>query len=88
MLNNLCFGELTNDQLNLWRETRNFRSTVHFADGAAVGIYPSPRLVDEYNQRIPITSQDVRIYTIECMVESREAATYGRRPSINVRRNI
>ncbi|KAG7299154.1 hypothetical protein JYU34_017689 [Plutella xylostella] len=85
LLNNLRFGELTISQLQLLCERRRVEQVGDFADGAAVRIFPTIRLVDEYNCKMTDQLlQSSRVYTMHAADESREAATYGKRPPCNV----
>ncbi|CAH1645765.1 unnamed protein product [Spodoptera littoralis] len=85
LLNNLRFGELTTAQLELLCEKRHTSLTGNFADGAAVRIFPTLKLVDEYNSRMTESLiKESRVYVINAVDESREAATYGKRPPHNV----
>ena len=81
LLNNLWFGDLTISQLQLLCERWRVEQIGDFADGAAVRIFPTIRLVDDYNSKMTDQLfQSSRIYTLHATDESREAATYGIRP--------
>lgn len=85
LLNNLRFGELTTGQLEILCQKRRISLTGPFEDGAAVRIYPTIKLVDNYNAKMTdIFSKSSRIYNIHAIDESREAATYGKKPPDNV----
>lgn len=85
LLNNLRFGELTFSQLELLCERRRVEQVGDFADGAAVRIFPTIKLVDDYNSKMTAQLfQSSRVYTLHAIDESREAATYGKRPPCNV----
>ena len=85
LLNNLRFGELTTNQLELLCERRRVDLSGDFADGAVVRIFPTIKLVDDYNSKMTnIIAESSHIYVINAVDESREPATYGRKPPSNV----
>ncbi|CAH2096630.1 unnamed protein product [Euphydryas editha] len=85
LLNNLRFGELTAPQLQILYEKRRVALTGDFADGAAVRIFPTVKLVEDYNARMTeLLAGESRIYKINALDESRVAVTYGKRPPHNV----
>ncbi|XP_034839859.2 ATP-dependent DNA helicase pif1-like [Maniola hyperantus] len=85
LLNHLRFGELTTAELELLCERRRIPLTGDFADGTVVRIYPTVRQVDEYNSKMTAANAALkRMYKIHAIDESREAATYGRKPPDNV----
>lgn len=85
ILNKLRFGELTVAQLEVLIERRHVLLTGEFSDGESVRIFPTLKLVEEYNTKITETiSQRIQVYNINCVDESREAATYGRKSPNNV----
>ncbi|XP_076393046.1 uncharacterized protein LOC143266003 [Megachile rotundata] len=85
LLNNLRFGEVTTFQLQILCERRRVPLTGEFEDGEAVRIFPTIKLVDEYNTKMTDKlAQSHRMYIIDAVDESREAATYGKRPPENV----
>ncbi|KAF9800375.1 hypothetical protein SFRURICE_015885 [Spodoptera frugiperda] len=84
LLNNLRFGELTLSQLPLLCEGRQVEQSGEFADGAAMRIFPTLKLVESYNSKMTDQlHQSSRIYTLRAIDESREVATYGKRPPSN-----
>ncbi|XP_026331489.1 ATP-dependent DNA helicase PIF1-like [Hyposmocoma kahamanoa] len=85
LLNSLRVGELTTAQLELLCERRHIPISGDFADGVAVRIFPTLRQVDTYNEKMTTENAKVhRTYRINAVDESREAATYGRKPPDNV----
>lgn len=85
LLNNLRVGELTTAQLQLLCEGRHVPLNGEFADGVAVRIFPTIRQVDFYNDRMSEENSKLhKTYVINAVDESREVATYGRRPPENV----
>lgn len=79
LLNNLRFGELE----TLYKK-RRVCTTGNFADGEAVRIFPTIKLVDGYNSHMTeIISQNSRVCTLHAIDESREAATYVKQPPHN-----
>uniref|UniRef100_A0A2A4JST8 ATP-dependent DNA helicase n=1 Tax=Heliothis virescens TaxID=7102 RepID=A0A2A4JST8_HELVI len=79
LLNSLRVGELTTAQQELLCERRHIPLTGEFADGVAVHIYPTIRQVDAYNEK-----NSSMISKKHRLDESREVATYGKRPPDNV----
>lgn len=51
LLNNLRFGEMTTNQLQLLCERRRIPLTGEFDDGIAVRIFPTVKLIDDYNSK-------------------------------------
>ncbi|PZC74948.1 hypothetical protein B5X24_HaOG206881 [Helicoverpa armigera] len=85
LLNNLRVGELTTAQLQLLCERRHVPLDGEFADGVAVRIFPTIRQVDFYNDRMSDENSKLhKTYVVNAVDESREVATYGRRPPENV----
>ncbi|XP_076397900.1 uncharacterized protein LOC143266155 [Megachile rotundata] len=85
LLNNLRFGEVTTSQLQILCERRRVPFSGEFEDGEAVRIFPTIKLVDEYNTKMTDKlAKSHRMYIIDTVDESREAATYGKRPPENV----
>ncbi|CAG4953091.1 unnamed protein product [Parnassius apollo] len=85
LLNSLRVGELTTAQLELLCERRHVPINGEFADGVAVRIFPTVRQVDDYNDKITKENAKLhRTYLINAVDESREVATYGRKPPENV----
>lgn len=85
LLNNLRVGELTTAQLQLLCERRHVPLNGEFADGVAVRIFPTIRQVDFYYDRMSEENSKLhKTYVINAVDESREVATYGRRPPENV----
>ncbi|CAG4993924.1 unnamed protein product [Parnassius apollo] len=85
LLNSLRVGELTTAQLKLLCERRHVPINGEFADRVAVRIFPTVRQVDDYNDKITKENAKLhRTYLINAVDESREVATYGRKPPENV----
>ncbi|KAL0868792.1 hypothetical protein ABMA27_008224 [Loxostege sticticalis] len=85
LLNNLRVGELTTSQLELLCQRRRVALDEEFKDGVVVRIFPTVKQVDEYNNEMTaMNSKQNRVYTIRSIDESREVATYGKRPPDNV----
>ncbi|XP_047993596.1 ATP-dependent DNA helicase PIF1-like [Leguminivora glycinivorella] len=85
LLNSLRVGDLTTAQLQLLCERRHVPLAGDFADGAAVRIFPTVRQVDGYNDKMTTENAKVqRVYTFNAVDESRETATYGKKPPENV----
>uniref|UniRef100_A0A2H1WZA5 SFRICE_034877 n=1 Tax=Spodoptera frugiperda TaxID=7108 RepID=A0A2H1WZA5_SPOFR len=63
---------------------RQVEQSGEFADGAAMRIFPTLKLVESYNSKMTDQlHQSSRIYTLRAIDESREVATYGKRPPSN-----
>ncbi|KAF9416867.1 hypothetical protein HW555_005870 [Spodoptera exigua] len=85
LLNSLRVGELTTAQLELLCERRHVPLNGEFANGVAVRIFPTVRQVDDYNDKMSTENAKLhRTYQINAVDESREVATYGRKPPDNV----
>ncbi|KAF6215915.1 hypothetical protein GE061_000250 [Apolygus lucorum] len=85
LLNNLRFGGITISQLELLCQRRRVPLIGEFQDGLAVRIYPTLKLVEEYNTKMSAEfAKSQRMYVVNAIDESREAATYGKRPPSNV----
>ncbi|XP_043270504.1 ATP-dependent DNA helicase PIF1-like [Venturia canescens] len=85
LLNNLRVGEMTMDQYEMLLDRNRVPLENEFADGEAVRIFPTLKLVQAYNDRMmERLASSVRVYTINARDESREAQTYGQRPPNNV----
>ncbi|KAF9409708.1 hypothetical protein HW555_010998, partial [Spodoptera exigua] len=85
LLNSLRIGELTTVQLELLCERRHVPLNGEFANGVAVRIFPTVRQVDDYNDTMSTENAKLhRTYQINAVDESREVATYGRKPPDNV----
>lgn len=85
ILNNLRFGELTTSQLEILCDRRLVNFSGEFSDGMAVRIFPTLKLVSDYNSRMTeLLNETIRVYSVHAVDESREAATYGKRPPNNV----
>ncbi|KAH9632989.1 hypothetical protein HF086_000349 [Spodoptera exigua] len=84
LLNSLRIGELTTVQLELLCERRHVPLNGEFANGVAVRIFPTVRQVDDYNDTMSTENAKLhRTYQINAVDESREVATYGRKPPDN-----
>lgn len=53
-----------------------------FADGQTVRIFPTVKLVNDYNNKmIELMAKTVKIHTLNAIDESKEPATYGQKPN-------
>ncbi|XP_054713047.1 ATP-dependent DNA helicase PIF1-like [Uloborus diversus] len=85
LLNNLRVSELTTGQVELLCQRRRVALDEEFKDGVVIRIFPTVKQVDEYNDNMTaMNSKQNRIYTIRSIDESREIATYGKKPPDNV----
>ncbi|KAF9817320.1 hypothetical protein SFRURICE_010779 [Spodoptera frugiperda] len=76
LLNNLRFGELTLSQLQLLCERRQVEQSGEFADGAAVRIFPTLKLIESYNSKMTDQlHQSSRISTDESREVARQTTT-------------
>ncbi|KAF9406367.1 hypothetical protein HW555_013236 [Spodoptera exigua] len=82
ILNNLRVGELSMEQYEILLERSRVPLAGDFADGNAVQIFPTIKLVNNYNDKmVELMADSVKIYTVNAHDESKEPATYGQKPN-------
>lgn len=82
LLNNLRVGQINVAQYEMLLNRTYIPLINEFADGEAIRIFPTIKLVNSYNNRmIEELAKTQRTYIINARDESREPATYGQRPS-------
>ncbi|KAI8423307.1 hypothetical protein MSG28_014329 [Choristoneura fumiferana] len=84
ILNHLRVGELSMEQYEILLERSRVPLIGDFADGEAVRIFPTVKLVNDYNEKmVELMARTVKIYTLHAHDESKEPATYGEKPNLS-----
>lgn len=81
LLNNLRVGKINIAQYEMLLNRTYIPLINEFADGKAIRIFPTIKLVNSYNDKmIDKLAETERIYIINARDESREPAIYGQKP--------